>query len=199
MAPWLCHFSFTWTAMALIFTCPGLLPWWYKRYHRHEPHPTEARSLWYRHTLLHMHKVRNDGCTVNLRLLEWFMWLCDLNVNFCECLTAQVFREQMENKPTTWPHIHTCMGHKWNWNIYCMIPTSAWADHVTAPELMALSRHSLCKPSLRAAKHTNHGSKRFEAPNNTAAACSSHKQHRQGKSPLSMVVLCWNLMHLQGF
>ena len=136
MAPWLCHFIFTWTATALIFTCPGLLSWWYRRYHRHEPLPTEARSLWYRPTSMHVHKGWNDGCTVNLRVLEWFMWLCDLNVNFCECLTAQVFREQMENKPTTWPHIYTCMGHEWSWNIYyCMIPTSAWAERVMDPQL----------------------------------------------------------------
>lgn len=81
---------------------------------RHEPHATEGRNLRYRRTLMHMHKEWNDGCTVSLRVLEWFMWLCDLNINFCECLTAQVFREQMENKSITWPRIYTCMGHEWD-------------------------------------------------------------------------------------
>lgn len=125
LAPWLCHFSFTWTATALIFTRPGLPSSWYRRYHRYEPHLTEARSLWYRFTLMHMHKGWNDGCTVSLCVLEWFMWLCDLSVNFCEYLTAQVFSEQTENKPTMCPPVYTCMDHEWDWNIYCSIPTSA--------------------------------------------------------------------------
>lgn len=87
-----------------------------------------------KHTLLHMHKGWNNGYTVNLCILEWFMWLCDLNINFCECLTARVFREETENKSTTWPCTCTSVSCERNWNIriphFCVSRgcNRPWAD-----------------------------------------------------------------------
>lgn len=66
----------------------------------------------------------NDGCTVIFCVLKWFIWLCDLNIDFCGCLTGEVFKEQMQKKPTTRPHIYICMGHERVWIIYLMIPSS---------------------------------------------------------------------------
>lgn len=85
------------------------------------PHPNKScRYIW---ILMHMYKRWwNDGCTVIFCVLKWFIWLCDLN--FCGCLTGEVFKEQMQKKPTTRPHIYICTGHERVWIIYLMIPSS---------------------------------------------------------------------------
>lgn len=131
-------------ATALIFTSPELPPLWYTEGTTDWTPSAKARGLRFRCPVMLMHKGWNDGCTASLRVLEWFMWLCDLNVNFCECLTAQVFRDQTGKQIHHVPlYPHLGGSQVCSWNIYGMTPTSAWAEGVTVPELMALSCHSL--------------------------------------------------------
>lgn len=107
--PWHGLFSFTWTCYSTDLHIPRASITVIWRVPQTEPRPDKARSLRLSHPVMLMHKGWNDVCTASLCVLEWFMWLCDLNVNFCECLTAQDLETELENKSTTrpsYPHLY---------------------------------------------------------------------------------------------
>lgn len=107
--PWPGLFSFTWTCFSTDLYMSRASITLILRVPQTEPHPAKIRGLRFRHPVMLMHKGWNDVCTASLCVLQWFMWLCDLNINFCECLTAQVFRDQIGKQihhMTSYPHLY---------------------------------------------------------------------------------------------